>query len=49
MWQKAFIADLQKIGEINKTSFLIATHSPQIINNSWDLARDLYELSENKQ
>jgi len=43
-WQKAFIKDLLSISKINPISFLLATHSPQIINGRWDLTTDLYEL-----
>lgn len=46
LWQKAFINDLKKIADIKKINFLVSTHSPQIINNHWDLTRDLYDLSK---
>jgi predicted ATP-binding protein involved in virulence len=46
MWQKAFIEDLQKIAKMQQISFLISTHSPQIINDRWDLEVDLYKLSQ---
>ena len=46
LWKKAFIDDLQKIAAIKKINFLVSTHSPQIINNHWDLTRDLYDLSK---
>ena len=49
LWQKAFIDDLQKIAAIKKINFLVSTHSPQIINNHWDLTRDLYDLSKTDQ
>lgn len=45
MWQKAFIQDLQRIAKMKQISFLVSTHAPQIINDNWDLTRDLYELS----
>lgn len=48
IWQKAFIQDLQEIAKIKKISFLISTHSPQIINDNWDLTRDLYALANEK-
>jgi predicted ATP-binding protein involved in virulence len=41
-WQIDFIRDLEKIIEINPLSFIIATHSPDIINNKTSV--DLYEL-----
>lgn len=43
-WQRDFLGDLKKIVEINKFSILIATHSPQIINDNWDLVETLGEL-----
>jgi predicted ATP-binding protein involved in virulence len=48
IWQKAFIQDLQRIAKMKKISFLVATHSPQIINDNWDLTRDLYDLANIK-
>jgi predicted ATP-binding protein involved in virulence len=41
-WQKLFIQDLFKIAKLYPISFLLATHSPQIINGRWDLTHDLY-------
>ena len=49
IWQKAFIDDLKKIAKLKKISFLVSTHSPQIINNYWGLTRDLFELSNAKE
>jgi predicted ATP-binding protein involved in virulence len=37
-WQLDLIPDLLKIAELTKLEFLVATHSPQIINDRWDLA-----------
>lgn len=37
-WQRAFIADIEKVQALTGATFLIATHSPQIINNRRDLA-----------
>jgi predicted ATPase len=46
-WQRQFIPDLKKIRHINNNlSFLITTHSPQIIGNDWDLTADLFDLSK---
>jgi predicted ATPase len=46
-WQRQFIPDLKKIRQVNNNlSFLIATHSPQIIGNDWDLTVDLFNLSK---
>jgi len=36
-WQLRFLEDLQQIIEKTQINALIATHSPQIINNHWDL------------
>ncbi|MDR2921332.1 MAG: AAA family ATPase, partial [Tannerella sp.] len=46
MWQKAFIRDLQRIAQVKQISFLISTHAPQIINDRWDLTRDLFNLAK---
>ncbi len=40
-WQENFISDLQKIQELNKLMVVIATHSPQIIDDKWDLVQEL--------
>ena len=44
VWQKQFLDDLFKIIDIQKINIVVATHSPQIINNHWDLTVDLEEL-----
>ncbi len=36
-WQRRFLRDLTKVVELESHTFLIATHSPQIINDRWDL------------
>jgi len=40
-WQKEFIKDLLRIVKIQKFQVLIATHSPSIINDRWDLVHSL--------
>ena len=40
-WQRQFLSDISKIAKIGQHSFLIATHSPQIIGNRRDLAESL--------
>lgn len=40
-WQKRFISDLVEIKKLRNLSVLIATHSPQIINDKWDLVQEL--------
>ena len=48
VWQKQFLDDLLKIIELQKINVIIATHSPQIINNRWDLTVDLEENFQEK-
>ena len=43
-WQKEFLNDLIKIAELQEVEVIVATHSPQIINERWDLTVDLEEL-----
>lgn len=43
-WQREFLDDMKKIVEINGFSILVATHSPQIINDNWNLVETLGEL-----
>ncbi|WP_175393588.1 AAA family ATPase [Rhodococcus globerulus] len=38
VWQLAFIPDVQRIAELSGFRFVVATHSPQIINDGWDRA-----------
>ncbi|MFM8332505.1 MAG: AAA family ATPase [Candidatus Methylumidiphilus sp.] len=45
-WQKQFLDDLFKIIKLQKINVIIATHSPQIINDHWDLTVDLEEISQ---
>lgn len=37
-WQRAFISDIEKVRSLTGATFIVATHSPQIINNRRDLA-----------
>ncbi len=46
VWQKAFVEDLKEIAKIQKFNTIIATHSPQIINNDWDSVIDLEDISQ---
>ncbi len=41
VWQQQFLKDLQKITRLVGFDVLIATHSPQIINDRWDLTVEL--------
>lgn len=36
-WQMDFLSDLQEVTKLSVMDILIATHSPQIINDRWDL------------
>jgi predicted ATP-binding protein involved in virulence len=40
-WQNKFIDDLKEITSISKVSIVIATHSPDIIGENWDLKVEL--------
>lgn len=46
-WQKEFLSDLLKIIALQKMQVIVATHSPQIINDRWDLVYNL-ALQENQ-
>ncbi|MDD2836251.1 MAG: AAA family ATPase [Methanothrix sp.] len=40
-WQQQFLKDLQRISKISTFDAIIATHSPQIIHDRWDLTVEL--------
>ena len=40
-WQKQFLSDLEEMAKLSDFQSLIATHSPQVINNRWDLTIEL--------
>lgn len=40
-WQKKFLHDLQEIVQIAPFDVVVATHSPQIIHDRWDLTEEL--------
>lgn len=40
-WQVQFLKDLQEITKLAKFDVIVATHSPDIINNRWDLTVEL--------
>jgi predicted ATP-binding protein involved in virulence len=44
VWQKMFMDDLLKTVKYKGLNVIVATHSPQIINNHWDKQIDLGEL-----
>lgn len=43
-WQKNFLNDLLEVVKTRNIKVIVATHSPQIINNHWDIQVDLGEL-----
>lgn len=43
-WQKLFMKDLEEIANLKNLKITVATHSPQIINNMWDMQIDLKEI-----
>ena len=43
-WQNSFIKDLKEISKLNNLDVLIATHSPDIIADNWDLKIELKGL-----
>jgi predicted ATP-binding protein involved in virulence len=45
VWQQLFLSDLQKIAALKQLSFFVATHSPDIMDDKWDLSIDLYALT----
>lgn len=45
-WQKEFLEDLLRIIKIQNFQVLIATHSPSIINDRWDLTYNLEKLDD---
>ncbi len=40
-WQNDFLKDLMQIIKLQSIQVIIATHSPQIINENWDLTVNL--------
>ena len=48
VWQQEFLNDLEKIVAEQEIQVIIATHSPQIINERWDLVVDLWDLHHAK-
>jgi predicted ATP-binding protein involved in virulence len=45
-WQEQFLKDLQEITELAKLNVLMATHSPDIIQDRWDLTVELKGLGK---
>jgi ABC-type transport system involved in cytochrome c biogenesis ATPase subunit len=42
-WQIEFLQDMENIAKLSGLSFIIATHSPDLINDKMDLCVDLFE------
>lgn len=40
-WQEKFVNDLEEMAEISHFRAILATHSPEIIADRWDLAVEL--------
>jgi len=40
-WQVEFLSDLSRVIKLSSFDVILATHSPQIINNRWDLTIEL--------
>ena len=40
-WQRQFLEDLQEVRKLTQINMLIATHSPDIIQDRWDLTVEL--------
>ena len=40
-WQVRFLPDLQRIQKLRPLQIVMATHSPQIVNDRWDLTEEL--------
>lgn len=43
-WQQMFMNDLLKVSKLTSLNAIVATHSPQIISNHWNLQVDLGEF-----
>lgn len=46
VWQEEFLRDLQEMTRLSSFDVLIATHSPQIIGDRWDLTVELADTGE---
>lgn len=40
-WQKKFLDDMLKVADTTNLQIIVATHSPQIVSNHWDIQIDL--------
>jgi predicted ATP-binding protein involved in virulence len=47
-WQIEFLRGIEKIAKLSGLSFLVATHSPDLIHDKMDLCVDLFEKARGK-
>ena len=45
-WQSVFYEELEEICNMNNVQAIVATHSPQIIGERWELCIDLFDQTE---
>jgi tetratricopeptide (TPR) repeat protein/predicted ATP-binding protein involved in virulence len=43
-WQRVFLQNIQKIALMNRCDFILTTHSPDIMNDKWELVIQLNEV-----
>ena len=43
-WQKAFVADIEEVAKVSSQQYIIATHSPQIVNDRIELMAEIKEV-----
>ena len=43
-WQKAFVADIEEVAKVSSQQYIIATHSPQIVNDRNELMAEIKEV-----
>lgn len=47
-WQVDYIKEIEKIAQLKNVQVVIATHSPQIINDNWNVCYDLGQNNSNE-
>ena len=47
-WQLDFLHDIESICNNKKIQVIVATHSPQIINEYWEACFDFYKNNNNE-
>jgi predicted ATP-binding protein involved in virulence len=50
-WQMDFLDEIKQIAKLRRQKYIIATHSPQIVNGEWNLLKELVDNNqvENKK